>query len=288
MRGPIIVTGATGTIGGHLARQLLSAGQPVRVLTRRPDRAAELAAAGAEVAVADVGDGSLDHAFSGAAAAFLMVPVHADMVEMGRALHRAAADAAIHRAVHLSVFTPILEYDAFLGRAHRALDGDFEERFPEGGAILRPEGFMENLMAMAPTIRQGRLFNVGGQTRTAFIAARDVAACAAALLTGAVPCRGVHDLTGPAALGWADVADTLGRVLGRDVAFVDIPLEAYMAEVKQMGLPPILVEVIESLARYRLEEPAPRTTDGVQELTGGPATSLASWVEAHRPVFAPA
>lgn len=287
MSGPVVITGATGTIGGHLARQLLSAGRAVRVITRHGDRAAELASAGAEVAVTGSGDERLEDAFEGAAAAFLMVPVHDDMVEMGRALHRAAASAGIPRAVHLSVFTPILEYDAFLGRSHRALDDDFRERFPEGGAILRPEGFMENLMAMAPAIRQGQLFSVGAESRTAFIAAGDVAACAAALLTGEAPCRGVHDITGPAALPWAEVADTLSRVLDRGVAFVDVPLEAYMGEVKKMGLPPVLLDVIESLARYRLEEPDPRPTGGVQNLTGRPPVSLEAWVEAHRPVFAP-
>lgn len=288
LNGPIVVTGATGTIGGHLARQLLAAGVPVRAPVRNAERAAELAGAGAEVVTADFAGDGLGEAFAGAAGAFLMVPVHDDMVAMGTTLHRAAAQAGVERVVHLSVFTPILEYDAFLGRSHRALDEDFRRHFPDGGAILRPEGFMENLMAMAGSIRQGQLFNVGTGTRTAFIAASDVAACAAALLTGRAPCEGIHDLTGPAALGWAEVAETLAEVLGREVTFVDIPLEAYMGEVRKAGLPPVLVDVIESLARYRLERPAPEPTGEVERLNGQAPTSLAAWIRDHRPVFSPA
>jgi nucleoside-diphosphate-sugar epimerase len=50
------VTGATGFIGSHLAHRLLAAGVPVRVLARRPERAAPLAASGAEVVVGDLTD----------------------------------------------------------------------------------------------------------------------------------------------------------------------------------------------------------------------------------------
>ncbi len=53
-RGRTLVTGATGFIGSHLAHRLLAAGVPVRVLARRPERAAALAAAGAEVVVGDL------------------------------------------------------------------------------------------------------------------------------------------------------------------------------------------------------------------------------------------
>lgn len=49
-----MVTGATGFIGGHLAERLLALGTPVRVLARRPERAAALAAAGAEVVAGDL------------------------------------------------------------------------------------------------------------------------------------------------------------------------------------------------------------------------------------------
>lgn len=48
------MTGATGFIGGYLAERLLAMGTRVRVLARRPERAAALADAGAEVVAGDL------------------------------------------------------------------------------------------------------------------------------------------------------------------------------------------------------------------------------------------
>jgi len=59
----VLVTGATGFIGGRLAERLLEAGEGVRLLVRRPDAAARLKAAGAELV-----EGSLENTASLAAA----------------------------------------------------------------------------------------------------------------------------------------------------------------------------------------------------------------------------
>ena len=287
MSGITVVTGATGTIGGRVARRVLDSGGEVRVLVRDPSRAAALRDAGAQVVQGDYMEPGRIEGFEGAEAAFLMVPIHEDMVALGRRLHESAATAGVARAVRLSVSTPILEYDAFLGRAHRELDRDFQARFPDGGAIVRPEGFMENLFASADPIRQGRLPNVGAEARTAFIAGDDVAASVAGLLQGTKPCRGIHDLTGPEALTWTEVAAAFQEELGRPVEFLDVPLEPYMDQVRQAGLPAVLVDVLDSLARFRLEETPIDPTDAVEQLTGRPPTGLRNWIRANRSAFLP-
>lgn len=72
--GPIAIAGATGYIGGMLARELLDRGEPVRALARRPERARDLAEAGAEVVAADVLEpGALPEALAGVRTAYYLV-----------------------------------------------------------------------------------------------------------------------------------------------------------------------------------------------------------------------
>jgi nucleoside-diphosphate-sugar epimerase len=76
----VLVTGATGFIGGHLVRHLLAQGHGVRALTRRragsEDRVAPLAEAGVELAWGEVTDlGSVRSAVQGVEAVFHLAAV---------------------------------------------------------------------------------------------------------------------------------------------------------------------------------------------------------------------
>ena len=70
-----VITGATGHTGSVAAETLLAAGQKVRVVARNAAKAAPLAARGAEVFVADLGDQeALARAVRGARGVFLISP----------------------------------------------------------------------------------------------------------------------------------------------------------------------------------------------------------------------
>lgn len=73
------ITGATGKVGGELARTLLAAGLPVRVVVRDAATGPDWAARGAQVALADIADDvALARAFAGATAAFILLPPQFD------------------------------------------------------------------------------------------------------------------------------------------------------------------------------------------------------------------
>ena len=69
----ILVTGATGTTGSVVLKELLDRGAPVRALTHSPEKADELRALGADVAIGDLSDpGSLDDAVRGVERMYLV------------------------------------------------------------------------------------------------------------------------------------------------------------------------------------------------------------------------
>lgn len=111
----VLVTGATGYIGGRLVPALLERGHRVRVLARSPQRLADRPwAAQVEVVLGDVGDpADLRRALSGVEVAYYLVHSmggDADFVERDRSLAgtfaAAAAESGTGRIVYLSGLHP--------------------------------------------------------------------------------------------------------------------------------------------------------------------------------------
>src|SRR6185312_5014886 len=112
-RGPCLITGASGFIGGRLAARMASTGRPVRCLARPSSDVSALAALGVPVVLGDLGDPS---SLAGAAAGceqvvhcaalvsdWATVPeIRAANVTGTRNLLAAAAQAGVGRFVHIS------------------------------------------------------------------------------------------------------------------------------------------------------------------------------------------
>jgi dihydroflavonol-4-reductase len=113
-RGRVFLTGATGFIGGRLARALHARGYGLRCLVRSRERAAGLTALRAELVVGDVVDEeTLRHGMHGAGVAYHLAAAYqlgridvAAMertnVEGTRHFLAAAASAGVARAIHVS------------------------------------------------------------------------------------------------------------------------------------------------------------------------------------------
>ena len=110
----VLVTGATGFTGGHLARMLAGRGYQVRALVRREDQAAPLRAAGIEPIVGDLKERrALDQAVRQVEVVYHIAAIyrqaglpaseyHAVNVAAVRDLIEAAAAAGASRVVHCS------------------------------------------------------------------------------------------------------------------------------------------------------------------------------------------
>jgi uncharacterized protein YbjT (DUF2867 family) len=77
-------------------------------------------------------------------------------------------------------------------------------------------------------------------------------------------------LTGPRAIGFAEVAETLSGVLGKEITYVPVSHEAAGETMSGMGLPEWIVEGFGELAEGFTNGFADLTTDNVEKLAGHP------------------
>ncbi|MFF4356440.1 NAD(P)H-binding protein [Streptomyces sp. NPDC001604] len=282
----ILVTGATGHVGGELVRRLAAAGHPVRAMTRRPHEAR--LPAGVEAVYGDADDpASLDAAFAGARGAFLMSaqgvgtapgPTH-DL-----ALAEAAARAGIRRAVKLSVLDGGAGSDV-IARWHAEAEAAVTDPSRDWAwTLLRPGRFMSNALQWAGRLRAGDEVAVPFADRpAASIDPADVADIAALALTGDGHAGAAYELSGPESLTPADELAVLGGTLGRDLHLRPLPDEAARAGMSAYGFPPEVVDAI--VQRTRQSDRGAEVLPTLEKLLGRPARTFAEWARAHAAAF---
>jgi uncharacterized protein YbjT (DUF2867 family) len=274
----ILVTGATGNVGGELVRALVDAGEDVRALSRGAQASA--LPAGVEGVAGDLNrPESLAGALAGVRAMFLL-PGYEDMPGVLAEMRRAGAE----RVVLLS--------------GGSAGDGDMsnaisrymivsETAVRESGVpwtILRPTGFMSNALQWAPQLRAGDVVRAPfANVRIAVIDPYDIAAVAAsALLSGDHEGR-VYTPTGPESTLPAQRVEVLGRVLGRELRFEAQPDAEARAEMSA-SMPTEYVDAFFSFyVDGTLDESQVRPT--VEQVTGRRPRTFEQWATAHADAF---
>jgi uncharacterized protein YbjT (DUF2867 family) len=277
--GPILVTGATGNVGGAVVEALAAEGVPVRALVRGD--APPGLPAGAEAVRGDLGaPESLRDALAGAEAAFLLpgFPGLPDVLALAR-------DAGVRRVVLLSGSSAEGDTrDDAITRYMRAS----EQAVRDGGlpwTILRPSGFMANTLQWVEPLREGDVVRVPfADVPIAVIDPADIGAVAAIALRGDEHTGEALRLTGPEPLRPADRARILGAVLGRELRLEAQPDDEAHAELSA-AMPAEYVDAFFSFyVDGKLDESVVLPT--VQEVTGRPPRTFAQWAEAHAGAFA--
>ncbi|GAA3794893.1 NAD(P)H-binding protein [Streptomyces phyllanthi] len=271
----ILVTGATGNVGGELVAQLAEAGRAVRALVRRTD-AGNALPRGAEAVAGDLNDPkSLRPALDGVRGVFLL-PGYADMPGTLAELRAAGVE-------HVVLLSSIAAPDGDLDNAISRFMILSEEAVSGSGVpwtILRPSGFMSNTFRWNGQLAAGDVVrDAFGGVAVANVDPYDIAAVAARVLLDKDHFGRAHALSGPEALLPADRVRRLGRVLGRPLRFVGLSDEEARREME--GTMP--QEYIDAFFRYyadgTLDDSVVRP--GVAEVLGRQPRTFDQWAEAH-------
>ncbi|MFF3846518.1 NAD(P)H-binding protein [Streptomyces sp. NPDC002328] len=284
MRAMILVTGATGTIGSELVRQLAARGEKVRALVRDPAKAAGLPS-GVEVARGDYLDpGSLEAAAAGAQAAFL-VGVPGPDTHHDEALVAAARSARVARLVKLSAIATGDPGLGSFGTWHLPGESAVRESGAEW-AVLRPSSFASNTLSWAEPIRAGEpVPNMSGDGAQGVIDPRDVAEAAARVLLDGRLAGRTYTLTGPETISVPGQAAVLAEVLGRTVATRDLSPEEAREWLLAWGLQEAEADGVLAGNAFVRGGGNAVVTEDVPELLGRPARTYREWAQDRRAAF---
>jgi NAD(P)H dehydrogenase (quinone) len=261
------------------------------LVTRKPEKLANLAARGARVRYGDFDDReSLGSAFAGGKRILLISTL--DVGERRRRQHTTAIEEAAKAGVQHIAYTSSVgihpHSPAFVVTDHLYTE-DLLRRSGMAFTILRDSQYAEVIVTMiAPiAIATGRWTSSAGDGCMAFVSKKDCVAVAAGVLTTPGHEGATYEVTGPELLSFRDAARLASEISGRRIEYVVVSHEEKQAEFDAAGIPRRYVEGViheqsgpwasEEMMSYERalgENYFAICSKHVQLITGRPALSL--------------
>ncbi|WP_433515022.1 NAD(P)H-binding protein [Nonomuraea sp. CA-143628] len=294
----LVLVAGVGGVGRTVLEQLRAQDVPVRAMVRRDDeRAAELRALGAEVVLGDLTrPETVAAALESAGRMYFGMPVSPDHLLAATVVATVAREYGdLTGLVDMSQMTVSQMTAISTAQSHQQRLHWLAEQVLNWSGLpvvhIRPTAFLDNPLfttLAARSIRErGTIELPFGTGRTSPIAVADVARVVATVLRDPAPHVGhVYELTGPRTVDMTEMAEEFSRALGRPVAYADVPLDRWRAEVlAKAGLPPHTEQHIATMARLHRENRYDRASHDVERLTGVPAQTIEAFVAARRDFY---
>jgi uncharacterized protein YbjT (DUF2867 family) len=268
-----VILGASGHTGSNIADTLLLKGEKVRVTGRDPGRLERFVRKGAKAVTANLSDAAaLTKAFSGADAAYLMLPPvtsRDDQERQSDAIATAVKESGLRYAVHLSSYgAQVPEGTGPVAGLHAS-----EQKLNAISGLnvlhLRAALFMENLLAAIGMIHgMGIVGNaLLPDLKLPMIATRDVGDYAAQrLLDLDFSGKQTRELLGERDLSMTEATAVIARGIGKpDLRYQQFPYDRAQQVLTQMGVPPktaaLYIELYKAINAGVLAAQEPRSPE---------------------------
>lgn len=263
-----LILGGTGRTGSLLADALARRGSITRTAAR----------SGADVRFDWDDPATHTAALAGADRLYLVTPTmrvsYADQV--GAFLDLAEA-AGVRHVTYLSVYNSDQappEIDI------AAVEADLASRHNITHSVLRPSWVMQNFADGHIPVIDGVITTPGSGNTEAFVDAADIAAVAAETMLDPVAHAGAtYSLTGPQALTFGDVADTIAAVSGRPVAYRDIDQETWIDGALAAGIPADYAVMMRWLTGAIITGNGSTPSSDIEKVTGRSAVTFRAFAE---------
>ncbi|AJE67323.1 SDR family oxidoreductase [Corynebacterium glutamicum] len=274
----IAVTGATGSLGGHVVDSLLNKGVAVSdivAIVRNEEKAADLKARGIALGVATFEDeAALTAALEGVDR---LVFISGSEVGQRVAQHTNVINAAKAAGVTFIAYTSLLNLDTSklaLAPEHIAT----EKLLAESGidhALLRNGWYWENYESSIGAAKAtGKVFGAAEGARVSAAARKDYAEAAAVVITSDNQAGKVYELAGAPALTYPEIAAGIGEVIGSEAEYVNLSVEEYQNALEQAGVPAEFAALLAGMDPIIAEGALYSDSTDLQDLIGRPSTSI--------------
>jgi NAD(P)H dehydrogenase (quinone) len=278
----IVVTGATGNLGRHVIEGLLEKvpADQITAVARSEEKAADYAARGVKIAVADYSaPETFDGVFSAVDKVLLISGSEVGNDRVGQ--HKVVLEAAKAAGVAL------LAYTSAPGSLTAALADDHkgtEAAILESGVtytLLRNGWYNENYTEnLAPVLEHGAVVQAAGEGKVSSASRADYAAAAVAVLTGEGHENKTYELGGDTAWGFAEYAAEVAKQSGKEIAYSPVSVEVYTGILTGVGLPEPLAATIAGVDASVEKGELVVTSGDLSRLIGRPTTPIADSIAA--------
>lgn len=274
MAAKILVTGATGTVGKALVKNLRERGVSFVAGVRNPAEAREKLAPGAPLVAFDFSKPeTFELATQGVDRVFLLgPPMVLELDNLLRPFIEFLKEKGIQRVVYLAALG--LEAIPELPLHQQTIARLEAEGF--GYTVLKPSFFAQNFKnyEWENITQRGVTFVVAGKGKAGFIDADDIANVAAEVLTTEGHAQKAYALTGPELLSYYEVAELLTEVTGKKIVYPEPTAGDFRQALQAAGAPDFIASYMLNVYRLISEDHVGYLTDDVEKLTGKKPTSL--------------
>ena len=269
----ILVTGATGTVGSEVVKQLSTYTSDINIkaaVHSIQNAKKVLQYERVETVQIDYNKPeSLAAAFKDADKLFLLTHPSPMTVEHESNLVDEAKKFGITHIVKQSIMGADLKADVEAMRLHHQAEKIIEES-GVSYTFLRPNEFMQGFINFqGPTIKSNNAFYLPAQdAKVSFVDVRDIAAVAVqALVDRDKHYNKTYLITGPEALSYYQAADILSNATDKKISYVNVSDEEALVALKEEGMNDWLINTILELYQYFRKGYASQVSSAVEEVT---------------------
>lgn len=268
----VAISGASGALGRQAAESFLEQGDPEQLLllTRTPDKLADLAARGARIARASFRNPTgLKQVLAGVERLLLIsTDAIGSRIDDHKQAIASARIAGVEHVIYTSILSPGADNPAMVAAEHAAT----EQALRESGmawTLLRNSLYADGVAQTAVQAAQSGVWqHNAGEGATSWVARADCARAAAAVLATDGHEKEIYDITGPAAVTQSQAAEIAARLLGVEIEVEALSDADYAVALEAAGLPSPVVTLLLSFGEAVREGFLSKVTGDVEALTG--------------------